>query len=76
MYTIFHSNSFSTLGLKVTVSTRSTCTENRIFKGGAMKKYFIEFIKDTSKAIVKFSSIFRHLFYNSRKLKSVTLILF
>ena len=33
MYTIF----LSTLGLKIVVSTRSTGTENRIFKGGAME---------------------------------------
>ena len=32
----------STLGLKIVVSTRSTGTENRIFKGGAMK-YTISF---------------------------------
>ena len=31
-------NLISTLGLKVAVSTRSTGTENRIFKGGAMKR--------------------------------------
>ena len=30
----------STLGLKIVVSTRSTGTENRIFKGGAMKNSF------------------------------------
>ena len=33
----------SNLGLEIVVSTRSTGTENRIFKGGAMKKSFPNF---------------------------------
>ena len=48
----------STLGLKIVVSTRSTGTENRIFKGGAMKNnmhYSKQYTTDSTN--VKFAAL-------------------